>query len=200
MRNLLSFMVRTTALLGAMGAIGVACGSTDSSTDQQGTVDGGAGASGAPTGAGGTSSTGAAGSSSQAGASGGSSAGSGGSSATGGSAGSGGGSAGSSGASGAGGNGGAPTVPPADAPRECGAETCAVDEWCQYPCCGTLPMCMAMPGLDGGPCPLGYQSCFTIPGGARGCQFSCTVPSCTKQRSSVPGCTIMGRQVHCMCA
>jgi hypothetical protein len=35
MRNLLSFMVRTTALLSAMGAIGVACGSTDSSSDQQ---------------------------------------------------------------------------------------------------------------------------------------------------------------------
>jgi len=194
-------MMRTIVLLSAIGVIGLACGSTDSTTDQRGAVDGGAGASGAsPAGAGGTSSTGAGGSSSETGGSSGSSIGSGGSSGTGGSAGSGGGSAGSSGAGGAGGHGGGPTVPPADAPRECGAQTCAVDEWCQYPCCGTLPMCMSMPELDGCACPLGYQTCFTIPGGVRGCQYSCTLPSCTKQRSSLPDCTIMGRQVRCMCA
>jgi len=199
MRNLFPFFVRTAVWLGALGTIGIACGSTDSTADQQGAVDGGAGSSGVSSGAGGTSSTGAAGSSSETGGSSGSSAGSGGSSATGGSAGSGG-AAGSSGAGGAGGHGGGPTVPPADAPRDCGTLTCAADEWCQYPCCGTLPMCMAMPGLDGGTCPLGYQTCFTIPGGARGCQFTCTVPSCTKQRSLLSTCTIMGRQVRCMCA
>jgi hypothetical protein len=194
-------MIRSTVLLSVIGAIAVACGSTDSSTDQQGAVDGGAGASGAsPVGAGGTSSAGAAGSSSETGGSSGSGTGGGGGSATGGSAGSRGGSGGSGGAAGAGGQGGDPTVPPADAPRECGTQTCATDEWCQYPCCGTLPLCMAMPGSDGGACPLGYQTCFTIPGGVRGCQYSCTVPSCTKQRSSLPTCTIMGRQVRCMCA
>jgi hypothetical protein len=199
MRNLVPFFVRTALALGAVGTIGVACSSTES-TDQQSAQDGGAGASGSSSaGAGGTSAAGAAGSSSEAGGSSGSSTGSGGASATGGSAGSGGGRAGSGGAAGAGGSGGAPSTPPADAPRECGPVTCAPDEWCQYPCCGTLPLCMAMPGLDGGACPLGYQTCFT-PQTVRGCQYSCTVPSCTKQRLSVPGCTIMGRQVHCMCA
>jgi hypothetical protein len=201
MRNLFPIFVRAIVWLGALGTIGIACGSTDSTTDQQGAHDAGAGASGAsPAGAGGASSTGAGGSSSETGGSSGSSTGSGGSSATGGSTGSGGGSAGSSGAGGAGGHGGSPTVPPADAPRECGTQTCAADEWCQYPCCGTLPMCMAMPGLDGGACPLGFQTCFTIQSGVRGCQDSCTLPMCTKQRLSIPGCTIMGRQVRCMCA
>jgi hypothetical protein len=222
MRKLLPSLARTAVGLGAVAAIGVACGSTGSTADQPPAPDGGAGASGSTSaGAGGTSAAGAAGSSSEMGGSSGSSTGtsgsstgSGGASAAGGSAGSGGsgGSAGSGGSGGsaggfagsggavdAGSDVGASTTPPADAPRECGTQTCAADEWCQHPCCGTLPMCMAMPGLDGGACALGYQTCFTLQN-MRGCQYSCTVPYCAKTRSTLSDCTVKGREVICRCA
>jgi hypothetical protein len=183
MMVLLSRLTRTVAWLTTIASIGLACGSTDSAVDQpNGQSDGGDGASAG--GASGSSSTGGGSVDGSAGAVN----GSGGSSASG----------GSSGASGAAGSkqDAAISMPPADAPFACGSETCAADEWCQYPCCGTLPPCM--PAADSSTCPIGYNACFTIQS-VRGCQYGCNIPSCSKQAPQ-PYCTIMGRQVHCMCA
>jgi len=178
MKKPLSRIVQTVAWLTAIGSLGLACGSTDSTVEQQnGQSDGGGGTSGGSSTGGGTV-DGSAGTIS----------GRGGSVATGGSA-------GTSGAAGAR-HDAAVSVPPADAPFACGSETCAPDEWCQYPCCGILPPCM--PGPEGGTCAVGYKSCFTMQG-VQGCQYSCSIPSCSKQAPQ-PDCTINGRQVHCMCA
>ena len=87
-------------------------------------------------------------------------------------------------------------TPPTDAPRACGSQTCALDEWCTFPCCGNLPPCM--PDPDGGTCPVGYASCSTI-ANVMGCQYTCTIPSCSKNPPP-PGCMIIGRQVRCTCA
>ena len=96
------------------------------------------------------------------------------------------------------GTGGAQAAtPPADAPRDCGSLTCAPDEWCKYPCCGTYPSCMPSPGADGGTCPVGYASCFYATG-ITGCRYTCTIPSCSKD-APAPGCMIAGRQVRCTC-
>lgn len=88
-----------------------------------------------------------------------------------------------------------PETPPPDAPLGCGTQTCAPDEWCQYPCCGILPPCMPAP--EAGTCSTGYASCFTLQS-VKGCQYTCTIPSCSKQKP-LPGCTVNGRQVNCRC-
>lgn len=79
----------------------------------------------------------------------------------------------------------------------CGTQTCAADEWCEYPCCGTLPACMPAVG-DAGQCATGFAAC-RLGDGATGCQYTCTVPSCTKSPPRV-GCIEMGRTVRCTCA
>ena len=184
MKKLISRLVQTLVWLTTTASLGLACGSTDS-VDQQNAQDAAEGTGGASPTGGGTI-DGAAGTNNA----------SGGSSATGGSSGTG-------GLVGAGGSAGAPhqdasvSMPPADAPFACGPETCAADEWCQYPCCGTLPPCMPN---DGGTCAIGFKECSTIQN-VQGCQYSCTIPSCSKQPPpSGLGCKIMGREVRCMCA
>ena len=91
---------------------------------------------------------------------------------------------------------------PSDGGREggsfaCGMQTCAADEWCEYPCCGTLPACMPASN-EGGVCSVGFGSC-PLGDGATGCRSTCSVPSCTKSPPRV-GCTLNGRTVRCTCA
>ena len=79
----------------------------------------------------------------------------------------------------------------------CGVQTCAADEWCEYPCCGALPACMPASN-EGGLCFEGFASC-PLGDGATGCRYTCSVPSCTKSPPRV-GCTLNGRTVRCTCA
>jgi hypothetical protein len=81
-------------------------------------------------------------------------------------------------------------------PFACGAQTCAPDQWCMYPCCGTPPPCMPVAD-DSGVCPAGSVTCSA--GGQPGCQDTCSTPSCSASPPP-PYCTVTGRNVQCTCA